>query len=44
MLMYESMLKGPPEPDIYALATMALVVTMAGFAVVVGAVRAMRRR
>jgi spermidine/putrescine transport system permease protein len=44
MLMYESMLKGPPEPDIYALATMALVVTMAGFAIVVVAVRAMRSR
>jgi ABC-type spermidine/putrescine transport system permease subunit II len=44
MLMYESVLKAPPEPDIYALATMALVVTMAGFGIVLAALRLMRVR
>jgi spermidine/putrescine transport system permease protein len=44
MLMYESVLRAPPEPDIYALATMALVVTSIGFALVLGAVRLMRVR
>jgi spermidine/putrescine transport system permease protein len=44
MLMYQSVLRAPPEPDIYALATMALVVTLAGLAVVLGAVRLMRVR
>jgi len=44
MLMYRSVLRGPPEPDIYALATMALVVTSIGFALVLGAVRLMRMR
>jgi hypothetical protein len=44
MLMYESVLRAPPSPDIYALATMALVVTSIGFALVLGAVRLMRVR
>jgi spermidine/putrescine transport system permease protein len=44
MLMYQSVLRAPPEPDIYALATMALVVTLAGLAVVLSAVRLMRVR
>jgi spermidine/putrescine transport system permease protein len=44
MLMYRSVLRGPPEPDIYALATLALVVTSIGFALVLGAVRLMRVR
>ena len=44
MLMYRSVLRAPPSPDIYALATMALVVTSIGFALVLGAVRLMRVR
>ena len=44
MLMYQSVLRAPPAPDIYALATMALSVTLVGFALVLGAVRLMRVR
>ena len=44
MLMYRSVLRAPPSPDIYALGTMALVVTSIGLALVLGAVRLMRVR
>jgi spermidine/putrescine transport system permease protein len=42
MLMYQSVIRGPATPDIYALATMALLVSLAGLVVVLGAIRIMR--
>jgi spermidine/putrescine transport system permease protein len=42
MLMYQSVIRGPASPDIYALASMALFVSLVGLVVVLGAIRLMR--
>ncbi|MDP9297028.1 MAG: hypothetical protein M3O88_10090, partial [Actinomycetota bacterium] len=44
ILMYSSAVGGPAAPDIYAVATLALLVSVTGFAIVLAAVRLMRPR
>ena len=42
MLVYQSVPRAPPSPDIYAIAGMAFAVSIAGFGLVLGMVRVMR--